>query len=438
MEQKRHWKLFVGAVAAVLISGGIFTTKLLKENEEMKSSTEKSPIELSFFLRKRETIHIFEKIVEEFNHSQSEIVVRTVVTPNPDVELEMRAINGDFPDIVEMIGSQKENLFQYGKGGYLVPLNDAEFWDRVMAGYEEPLMADGNIYMVPLTINFRGIFLNLDKMEQGGYEMPNSYEAMITMLEDIQVNGELPMIFPDKDVWTIHQGWDAIYTAENGSQEEIYWMAAKGIEPLWKNEELKESLEKYLDLRRFGQTASWETSYDEALSRFAKGEAYVFLQGNWAYSAIKKQNPDIRIAFIPFPSEEEKDPNIVVKLDASIGISSSCKYLQQAYTFLNYLLSEEVMQYYTENTGSYSCIKGGNGDISFAKRFVDKIEKKEFIFETVSIPESGRNVRDQGLFQLVISQYDDRMIQDFLMEFNEAIEMRKDEILESIDRGNMK
>ena len=91
-------------------------------------------------MRKRETTHIFETIIERFNQSQDEIVVKTIIVSNPDVELEMRALNGEFPDIVEMIGSSDESIRQYAEGGYLMPLDETGFLDRVGEGYVEYLM----------------------------------------------------------------------------------------------------------------------------------------------------------------------------------------------------------------------------------------------------------------------------------------------------------
>ena len=158
----------------------------------------------------------------------------------------------------------------------------------------------------------------------------------------------------------------------------------------------------------------------------------MFLQGNWAYSAIKKQNPDINMMFIPFPADEGEEPDIYVKLDSSIALSASCEYPEEAAKFVEYLLSEDVMNYYTESSGGYSCIRGGNADLSFAKRFVDKLEKNEFVLETITAPERVNDVRDQGLLKLILGQDETYGIREFLEELDGAVNMRKEEILDDV------
>lgn len=430
MKKENGWKIAVTA-AVFLVLGVIVTGKLMNADSQRKSGAE--PVELSFFLRKRETIHIFENIIKDFNDSQDEIVVRMVVVPNPEVELEMRAINGDFPDIVELIGSQSSNVSQYVRGGYLAELSDAEFMGKVEEEYKEALLVDGKIYIIPLSVNFRGLFLNMDLMEEGGYKIPDSYENLLNIMEDIKIKGGLPMIFPDMDVWTIHQGWDAIDTVERGSQKEIYQMAAEGRRKLWEDAGFVNSLEKYINLRTYGQEHSWETSYDEAIRRFAEGESYMFLQGNWAYSAIKKQNPDINLVFIPFPVDQGKETKIVVKLDASIGISAACEHPKEVGIFLDYLLSKDVMSYYAETAGAYSCIKGRNEELSYAKMFEEKLAENGVVLELMSMPESVSDVKDEGLFRLIVGQDADYTVQNFLMELDEAVETRNVEFLDAAE-----
>ncbi len=430
MEKRKLGKWFVVLAAGIVLLGMFLSRKTLRERQREQQSAE--PVKLSFYLRKRETIHIFEDIVEKFNQSQDEVQVHTVVVPNPDVDLKMRALNGEFPDIVEMIASSGESVRQYAQGGYLAALDDTGLVDRLMEGYEPYLTVNGAVYMIPLSVNFRGLFLNCDLMEEAGYEVPENYEELHVLLEKIKARGEPAMVFPDKDVWTLHQGWDAVYTVEWGSRKDAYCMAANGTQGLCENEGFGKSLEMYLELRKYGQERSWETGYDEAVSAFAGGDAWMFLQGNWAYSAIKKQNPDIRLVFIPFPTFSGDAPQVFVKLDSVIALSASCEHPEAAQVFLEYLLSEDVMNDYTEKTGAYSCIKGGNGDLSFAREFVERLEKKEFVLEMMAVPDSVYEVRDQGLFRLILGQDKNYGIKEFLNELDEAIEMRKEEILDEV------
>jgi raffinose/stachyose/melibiose transport system substrate-binding protein len=428
MKRKRFWKR--AAVLGVVL---FFCATAAGKRQDGSRVEERTPVELTFFLRKRETIHIFESIIESFNVSQDEVTVRAVVVPNPDIELEMRAVRGEFPDIVEMIGSSEETVRKYAKGGYLAPLDGLGLLERMTdpEGYGPWLQTDGKTYILPLSVNFKGIFLNCGLLERAGYGIPESWEEFRELLETIRADGELAMIFPDGDTWTYAQGWDTVYGAEWGNRSEAVRMAAEGILPLQENEGIVESLERYLELRRFGQEESWKTGYDEALRRFAGGEAYMFMQGNWAYSAIKKQNPKIRLAFIPFPADG-REGKVYVKLDASIALSASCEHPEAARVFLDYLLSEEVAREYAERTGSYSLIRGGNGDLSFAERFTEKFEKGWFELDTGIASGYVDTMCDQ-MIQKLIMEPEETDILDCLAGVSEAARSRREEI--SGDRG---
>ena len=75
--KKKRWKWFAVLVGAVLAIGG--TIAGTSTGESSKKIYGNEPVELSFFLRKRETTHIFETIIERFNQSQDEIVVKTLL-----------------------------------------------------------------------------------------------------------------------------------------------------------------------------------------------------------------------------------------------------------------------------------------------------------------------------------------------------------------------
>ena len=45
-------------------------------------------------------------------------------------------------------------------------------------------------------------------------------------------------------------------------------------------------------------------NYNEALAKFAEGEAFMMIQGSWAYRNIMDMNPEMNLELIPFPVDE--------------------------------------------------------------------------------------------------------------------------------------
>ena len=340
--------------------------------------------------------------------------------PNPEQELQIRAIQGEFPDIVEFIGAQNDNLEKYVKGGYLQELNDFSATHCVNEHFLEKLKILNGTYVLPLSVNYRGIFYNKRMLEEDGYQIPSTYAELIDTMEQIKKAGKLPIIFADKDSWTIHQGWDAIDMSSRGSQDDLFQKVLNGDAFLYEDPIALDSTRKFLEIRKYGQKQTVNTGYDEAVKRFAKGEAYMFLQGNWAYPMIKKINPDIDLLFMPFQADDEDGAKVVAKIDATLGISASCEHLDAIGKFLDYVFSKNISEYYAEKAGAYSCIKFVDVTDSYAKAFTDSISNGDFYLEEFAYESTKSDARNT-LFQNFISSTQRNTEKSFLKKLNDLL-----------------
>ncbi len=416
---KKILKIFL--LIAVCAMAGRCLLYIREEDEKQQIYSEKKEKEtLVFLTSKRETRHILKKIIADFNESQDEIHVEHMEVPNPEQELQIRAIQGEFPDIVEFIGAQKDNLEKYVKGGYLQELNDFSATHCVNEHFLEKLKILNGTYVLPLSVNYRGIFYNKRMLEEDGYQIPSTYAELIDTMEQIKKAGKLPIIFADKDSWTIHQGWDAIDMSSRGSQDDLFQKVLNGDAFLYEDPIALDSTRKFLEIRKYGQKQTVNTGYDEAVKRFAKGEAYMFLQGNWAYPMIKKINPDIDLLFMPFPADDEDGAKVVAKIDATLGISASCEHLDAIGKFLDYVFSKNISEYYAEKAGAYSCIKFVDVTDSYAKAFTDSISNGDFYLEEFAYESTKSDARNT-LFQNFISSTQRNTEKSFLKKLNDLL-----------------
>ena len=416
---KKILKIFL--LIAVCAMAGCCLLYIREEDEKQQIHSEKKEKEtLVFLTSKRETRHILKKIIADFNESQDEIHVEHMEVPNPEQELQIRAIQGEFPDIVEFIGAQKDNLEKYVKGGYLQELNDFSATHCVNEHFLEKLKILNGTYVLPLSVNYRGIFYNKRILEEDGYQIPSTYAELIDTMEQIKKAGKLPIIFADKDSWTIHQGWDAIDMSSRGSQDDLFQKVLNGDAFLYEDPIALDSTRKFLEIRKYGQKQTVNTGYDEAVKRFAKGEAYMFLQGNWAYPMIKKINPDIDLLFMPFPADDEDGAKVVAKIDATLGISASCEHLDAIGKFLDYVFSKNISEYYAEKAGAYSCIKSVDVTDNYAKAFTDSISNGDFYLEEFAYESTKSDARNT-LFQNFISSPQRNTEKSFLKKLNDLL-----------------
>ena len=212
--------------------------------------------------------------------------------------------------------------------------------------------------------------------------------------------------------------------SSRGSQDDLFQKVLNGDTFLYEDPIALDSTRKFLEIRKYSQKQTINTGYDEAVKRFAKGEAYMFLQGNWAYPMIKKINPDIDLLFMPFPAYSENQSKVVVKIDATLGVSASCMHSEAVEQFLNYVFSKDVSEYYAEKAGAYSCIKSVDVADSYAKAFTDSIHKGEFFLEEFAYESEKSEARD-ALFQNFISSPQRNTETSFLKELNDLLILMK-------------
>ena len=185
MKMKKAIALFMTvSLAAGLLAGCGGSGK-----EDGKDSSGK--IELEFFTQKREASETFDKIIEEFNNSQDEIVVTQNIVPDATSVLMSRAATGDLPDIIQVGGMQDSNTMQFMKEGHFLELTDMECLDNVVDQYKDAIKFKGKNYVVPISANFSGVFYNKDLFEEAGYEVPTTYDELISLAKDIQSKGHL-------------------------------------------------------------------------------------------------------------------------------------------------------------------------------------------------------------------------------------------------------
>ena len=420
---KKNLKIFL--LIAVCAMAGCCLLYIREADEKQQIHSEKKEKEkLVFLTSKRETRHIFEKIIADFNESQDEIYVEHMAVPNPDQELQIRAVQGEFPDIVEFIGTQKDDVEKYVKGGYLQALDDFFAIHCVNEHFLEKFKILNGTYVLPLSVNYRGIFYNKGMLEADGYQIPSTYAELIVTMEQIKKAGKLPIIFADKDGWTTHQGWDAIDMSSRGSQDDLIQKVLNGDRVINEDSIALDSTRKFLEIRKYGQKQTINTGYDEAVKKFANGEAYMFIQGNWAYPIIKKINPDIDLLFMPFPTDKKDGEKVVVKIDAVLGVSASCKHLEAAEQFLDYVVSKNVSEYYADKAGAYSCIKSVDITDHYANAFTDSISKGDFFLEEFAY-ESDKSDEINTLFQKLISSTQKVTEESFLKELNDLLILQK-------------
>ncbi len=397
------------------------------KKEEAEVSTEK--VYLEFYNRKREVYEVMEEIIKGFNASQDKIEVIQIMNTNAEVPLKISSVTNEFPDIVMLSGLQNTETTEYILGGHMLELEEMGCIQKIKEEYRSAITYDGHIYQIPLSIGFEGIYLNKDLFLQEGLKIPGTYEELIEVCQEIQKRGKVPFVFADAEGWAIHQSWECIQSVSTNDFGEVFESVARGETTFYEHPVSRRSMEKLIELHQFTDMKKSVLNYDEAMNCFAEGEAFMFIQGSWAYSNLRRRMAEVEIEMIPFPAEEGEEQYFTLWVDSSIGISKTCKYPKEAKEFLEYLMQPEVLGIYLETEDAIGCMEGIKSECEYAPQINEVVRKGRANVDATWIPSPTSVIRDEDIVSLM-SDADRNEIETFMNTLSKSLKKHSKLFLE--------
>ncbi|MDO4334047.1 MAG: extracellular solute-binding protein [Eubacteriales bacterium] len=345
MKRKRALSLFLTGMTAVSV--------LLQGCGTERENSGKIEIELVQY--KPEAVEVFEQLEEEFNRTHDNIHL-TIESPNDATTiLKTRFIREDYPDIIGIGGDINYSYFV--DSGILADVSDYEGLKSIKTAYVDILeglefVPTEGTYGVPYVANAAGILYNREMFQEHGWEIPETWEELLTLCEDIQAAGIQPFYFGFKDTWTCLAPWNAL--AVDLAPADVCKQVNRGETTF--TDEYREISEKMLELLEYGEAGSFAYGYNDACTAFANGEAAMYTIGSYAVPQIKSVNPDMDIDSFVMPGSDSPDGNVLNSgVDLQFCVTSACENKEAAYEVLDFLLEHENMQAYLDNQNAVPC-----------------------------------------------------------------------------------
>lgn len=308
---------------------------------------------LEVFSQKKEMTTQLQQIIDGFNE-EYEAEAELVSVPDPGTVLKTRISNNDAPDIIN-IYPQNADFQLWANDDQFVDLTEEPFLDKLIDGAAEQYAVNDKIYNLPLTTNAWGFFYNLDKFEELGLEVPESWEEFEQLVADIQEAGEIPFAgsFSTQDSWTLngfHQlAWA---TAAGGAEEANEYLRFSEKDAISADDAVTQDVAKQLSLLvGTAQPNANGASYADAVAAFAKGKALILPNGIWALPAINEQQPEFTVRSFAYPGKELGEAYTVGAADLAFSISSQSDNQELAKQFLDYISRPEVLDIYYQVDG---------------------------------------------------------------------------------------
>ncbi len=344
------------------ISASLFLAGLILTACDNKSSTSADgKVTIEYFNQKKEMSKTIQEIAKDFEKENPKIHVDVVDVPNAGEVLKTRVLAGDIPDVANLYPQSME-LQEWGKAGYFEDLTDKPYLDNLVDGYAEKYAIDGKIYNVPLSANMYGFYFNKTAFDKLGYNVPETWDDMEDLVDQMIKDGQTPFAIAGGEGWTLN-GYHqlAIATVTGGfEQANDYLRFSKPNSISIKDKILKEDMKRLDLLRKKGALqTNWQgASYTDAIGAFSRGDALMTVNGSWALTMIKQQEPNFEVATFAFPGKAPDESLTIGAGDLALSISAKTEHPKEANKFVAYMTSKEVMQKYYDVDGSPVAVKG--------------------------------------------------------------------------------
>lgn len=322
---------------------------------------------LEVFSQKKEMTTQLQQIVDGFNE-EYEAEVELVTVPDPGTVLKTRISNNDAPDIIN-IYPQNADFQLWANDDQFVDLTEEPLFDKLIEGAAEQYAVNDKIYNLPLTTNAWGFFYNVDKFEELGLEVPESWEEFEQLVADIQAAGEIPFAgsFSTQDSWTLNGYHQLAWAnAAGGAEEANEYLRFSEQDAISADDAVTQDVAKQLSLLvGTAQPNANGASYADAVAAFANGKGLILPNGIWALPAINEQQPEFTVRSFAYPGKELGEAYTVGAADLAFSISSQSDNQELAKQFLDYISTPEVLDIYYQVDGMPTSLEAMQDEQAF-------------------------------------------------------------------------
>jgi raffinose/stachyose/melibiose transport system substrate-binding protein len=325
------------------------------------SSTAGGRTGIRFEMTKFEVIPHFQKLVADYNKSQS----RVRATLDTQFNATAGFVRGAPPDVdCDNFNLTAATYVSRGVLADLAELPAAQTVNPQMQFLvEEYALYKGETSVLPFSVTAAGVFYNMDVFEQAGVDVPQTWSELLALCRTLESKRITPFFGTFAELWTTTQGlFDYVaggvldvasfYKQLNAQGSRIGADSAVSFE-----KDFAPACAKMLELLPYFQPGAANQTFSQGNTAFANGAAAMYMQGPWAVSSIKAVNPKIRLGCFPLPATDNAaDTKCRVNLDLAIWIPRALQGSKReaANELVAYLMQPDIVTAYNEANLAFS------------------------------------------------------------------------------------
>ena len=320
------------------------------------------------------TLKVFSNLPDRKNGQGlvEQMIIDDYMEENPNVTIEVEALDEEayktkfkaysmegMPDVVSIWG-QPAFLDEVLDAGVLAELNQDDYADYgFVSGSLNGFMKDGKLYGLPRNTDVAGFYYNQKMFEDNGWEVPTTYDELLTLAGEIKDKDIVPLAMDGGDGWPM-----AVYLSDI-----LFKLTGSDYSDVVSNaistgDSSDENLKKATELLKESADAGlFQNGYDSqdygtAMNLFTNGQAAMFYMGSWEASmALNEDIPEdirtnIRVFTMPvIDGGKGTATDIAAWNGGGYAVSADSEVKEEAVKFLNYMYQPDKLSKYGWENG---------------------------------------------------------------------------------------
>ena len=320
------------------------------------------------------TLKVFSNLPDRKNGQGlvEQMIIDEYMEENPNVNIEVEALDEEayktkfkaysmdgMPDVVSIWG-QPAFLDEVLDAGVLAELNQDDYADYgFVSGSLNGFMKDGKLYGLPRNTDVAGFYYNQKMFEDNGWEVPTTYDELLTLAGEIKDKDIVPLAMDGGDGWPMAVYLSDILFKLTGSDysDVVSNAIATGD---FSDENLKKATELLKESANAGlfQNGYDSQDYGTAMNLFTNGQAAMFYMGSWEASMALNEDiaedirTNIRVFTMPvIDGGKGTATDIAAWNGGGYAVSADSEVKDEAVKFLNYMYQPDKLSKYGWENG---------------------------------------------------------------------------------------
>ena len=286
----------------------------------------------------------FDAIVKGFEAANPDIKVKINTFDHEGYKTSIRNfLTAEPPDLATWYAGNR--MAPFVKAGLFEDVSDvwkAEGLDESLKSAAKSMTIDGKKWGLPYTYYQWGVYFRKDIFAKLGIAEPKTWKELVAACAKLKANNVTPFAIGTKATWTTGGWFDYLNMRTNGY--EFHMDLTAGKVP-YTDKRVQAVFDKWDDLTKPGYYLANHASYQwqEALPAFVKGEAAMYLMGNFAVAPMKEAGlTEAQLGFMQFPEITAGVPKAEDAPTDTIHITKGAKNKADARKFLAYVAKANV------------------------------------------------------------------------------------------------